>query len=187
MIRLKIYYVLRVLLSTLAFAAFGGLVLWAGAYAGEVFDVLLIAIGLLSVVVNLPLLALSVAALAKKAKWEWINITVSLVSIAIGVSLMLLPRSNTFLPVLLFLYAVVMPAIRVLLVERRRVQLMRELPKSVLGLFMLLVSLFDAENVMFLILGIAMLVLAALYLVTKLLTMRYYFQIPQEDTENGAP
>ena len=50
----KAYYLLRVLLSALLCAALGVFILWSGAYAVEVFDVLLIAMGVFGIVGNLP-------------------------------------------------------------------------------------------------------------------------------------
>ena len=84
---------------------------------------------------------------------------------------------GTVLPVLLVVYAAVLPLARVLLVAERAKQLSREMPKIAVGTFMLLVSLMDAESTMFTVLGVMLLVLAGLYLVGKLLVMRYYFKM----------
>jgi hypothetical protein len=65
----------------------------------------------------------------------------------------------------------------VLLVAQRAKQFSREMPKIAIGTFMLLVSLMDAESVMFTVLGVMLLVLAGLYLAGKLLMMRYYFKV----------
>lgn len=176
MLKYKVYYVLRILLSTLVLAGIGALILWSGAYASEAFDILLIAMGLFCIVGNLPLFLLSLKAFSKKARFEWINLSVSLVAILVGVALVFLHRSAAILPALLVVYAVVLPLVRIFLVVDRSQQLARELPKSVLGLFMLLVSLLEAEGVMFTVLGVTVLVLSALYLISKLLVMRYYFK-----------
>ncbi len=176
MLKYKVYYVLRILLSALVLAGVGVLILWSGAYAVEAFDVLLIAMGLFCIVGNLPLFLLSLKVFSRRARFEWINMAVSLVAILVGISLVFLHRSAAILPALLVVYAVVLPLVRIFLVVNRSQQLARELPKSVLGLFLLLVSLLEAESVMFTVLGVAMLVLAGLYLVGKLLAMRYYFR-----------
>ncbi len=176
MTKFKVYYVMRVVLSTLALVAFGGLVLWADAYAAEVFDVLLIAMGLLSVLTNLPPFILSLRAVAKKARWEWINMVVSVMGIALGVCLALLRRGSLLLTVLLVIYALVLPVIRMLLVEKRKQQLIREFPKSCMGLFLLIITVLEAESEIFHAFGFAILVIAALYLLIKLLTMRCLFR-----------
>ncbi len=174
--KLKVYYVLKVALSALMMAALGAFALFAGSYAVDAFDILLIAMGLLSMLSNIPPFVLSLGAMRKKAKWEWINLILSLLGILLGVALILVPRSAAVLPVLLILYAVVLPAVRIFLVAERRAQLVRELPKSVLGIFVLAVSLLEAESAMFFVFGIAMIAIAALYLAIKLLTMRAYFR-----------
>ena len=50
----KKYYLMRVIITTLFGAVVGGLFLLAEPYAVEIFDVLLIAIGLITAVMNLP-------------------------------------------------------------------------------------------------------------------------------------
>ena len=48
------YYLMRMILTALGGGLLGGLLLLAEPYAMEVFDVLLIAVGLMTVVLNLP-------------------------------------------------------------------------------------------------------------------------------------
>ena len=50
----KKYYLMRIGMTTLFGAALGALLLIVRPYAVEVFDVLLIAMGLMTVVMNLP-------------------------------------------------------------------------------------------------------------------------------------
>ena len=177
MLKYKIYYVLRISLSALVLAALGFLVLWSSAYAVEAFDILLIAMGLFGIMGNLPPLLLSLKAFSKKQRFEWINLAVSLVGVLLGLALVFLHRGAAVLPVLLVIYAAALPLARVLLVAERAKQLSREMPKIAVGTFMLLVSLMDAESTMFTVLGVMLLVLAGLYLVGKLLMMRYYFKM----------
>ena len=185
MIKPKIYYLLRVLLVTAAGVGAGLFVLfWASAYATEIFDVLLIAIGVLGLVGNLPNLVLSVKGLKKK--WEWINLLVSLAGACLGVSFLFIRRNTAALPVLLALYVVILPIVRILLVEERKKQLRRELPKIFFGTFLLIVSLCKAEDTAFFAFGIALIAVSGLYLLLKLLTMRAYFKLYDEVTkENG--
>ena len=83
--RIKIYYVLRTVFSALACVALGAFVLWADAYSVEVFDVLLIALGLLSVAFELPVLVLSLRAALKRKGWEWLSVALSAIFIGFGV------------------------------------------------------------------------------------------------------
>ena len=84
--RVKIYYVLRLLLSALFGVVLGMAILWADSYAVEVFDILFIALGVIAVLFNLPSFVLSVRAITKKKKWEWINLVIALVCMGFGVS-----------------------------------------------------------------------------------------------------
>ena len=181
MIKPKIYYLLRVLLVTAAGVGAGLFVLlWASAYAVEIFDILLIAIGVLGVVSNLPNFVLSLRGLKKK--WEWINLIVSLAGIGLGVSFLFIRRNSAALPVLLVLYVVVLPIVRILLVEERKKQFRRELPKIFFGVFLLIVSLCKAEDTVFFAFGITLIAVSGLYLLLKLLTMRAYFKLYDEVT-----
>lgn len=169
--RVKVYYVLRALLSALAGATLGGFVLWADAYSVEVFDVLLIAVGVLAVAFNLPVLALSLPAILKKKKWEWLNLAVSVVSIGFGVCFALVSRTQPVLPVLLLIYILLLPLLRIFLVSQRRKQLHLELPKIVFGSLLLVVTLTKSEDTMFFLLGGGLIAASAVYLIFKLWQM----------------
>ena len=169
--RIKFYYLLRVLFSAMAGVALGLFVLWADAYAVEVFDVLMIATGVLAVIFNLPVLVISLRAVAGKARWEWINLVVSAISIGFGVCFMLISRTSPILPVLLLLYIVVIPLAHVALVAERAKQFRLELPKIVFGTLLLLATVNKSEDVMFLVLGGGLVVVSVLYLFFKLWRM----------------
>lgn len=171
MTRIKFYYLFRVLFSALAGVALGLFVLWADAYAVEVFDVLMIATGVLALVFNLPVFVISLRAVAGKEKWEWLNLAVSAVSIGFGICFMLISRTAPVLPVLLLLYIVLIPLAHIVLVEDRAQQLRLELPKIVFGGLLLAATVNKSEDVMFLVLGGGLVVISVLYLVIKLLKM----------------
>ncbi len=162
--RVKIYYVLRLLISGLFGVALGVGILWADAYAVEVFDVLLIAFGVIIALFNLPALLLSLRAVVGKEKWEWINLLLSLVSIGFGACFALISRTSPVLPFVLLAYVFIVPIARVALVAEHLDQLRKEIPKVLLGLFLLAVSTTGSEDTMFLVLGIAVIVISALYL-----------------------
>lgn len=183
--RIKIYFVLRVLLSAAILATLGAFILWSGAYAKEVFDVLLIAMGLFGIVGNLPYFLLSLRAVVSHTRWEWINLIVSLVGMLLGVSLMLLQRSSAVMPVLLVIYGAVLPVCRMLLVSERAKQLRLELPKIFFGVFVFAVTLTESEDMMFLVLGIICITFAVLYLLGQLLTMRARFSPYEELFKNN--
>ena len=169
--RIRIYYVLRTLFSALAGAAAGLFVLWADAYSVEVFDVLLIAMGVLAVAFNLPAFAFSLRAVLKKKRWEWLNLAVSVVSIGFGVCFALVPRTSPVLPVLLLGYILLIPLAHIFLVPNRLKQFRLELPKIAFGALLLAVTATKSEDTMFLLLGGGLIVISALYLLFKLLRM----------------
>ncbi len=163
--RVKIYYVLRLLLSGLFGVAVGAGILWADAYAVEVFDVLLIALGVITVLFNLPALVLSLRAIAGKEKWEWINLVLALVAIGFGACFALISRTSPAIPFILLSYIIIVPIARIVLVAEHLKQLRLELPKVLFGLFLLAVTATESEDTMFLVLGIAVIAISVLYLV----------------------
>lgn len=164
----KKYYLFRILLTTIFCAALGVLFLLAEPYADEIFDIILIAMGLMTVVMNLPPMVCSLFRI--KRRGEWISFVISLVAVAFGVVVTLVQRDVLLL--VLGLYSVVMPAVRVLLVAERKKQLKRELPNILFGLFMVFVSVAEIEDLIFLVCGIGMLAIAVLYLLWGLITMK---------------
>ena len=181
--RTKIYYVLRAVLGAAVGVLFGCLALLSRSYAEEAFDILLIAMGLISILINLPALPASVRGIFKKERLEWVTLVLSLLGIAGGVFLLFINRSSEMLPILLLMYAAVLPFLRVIHVEEHSKQLIQELPKTALGGFMLLVSLFEAEYFMFWAFGIACLAIGALYFAIRMLTMRAYFRALEQEAQ----
>jgi hypothetical protein len=177
--RVKLYYLLRVLLSALALACFGGLILLADSYAQEVFDVLLIAMGIFGVIGNLPAFVISLQAVIGRELWKWISLSVSLVGMLLGVALILLQRESAIMPILLVLYSVLLPACKIALVEEKKKQLVLELPKVALGLLVLIVTLTRSEDTVFFLMGRACIGIAVLYLLWRLITMRSYLNACQ--------
>ena len=178
----KKYYLTRVIVTTLFCAAFGILFFLAKPYAEEIFDILLIAMGLMTVVMNLPTFVSSLFHV--KRRGEWISLLISGVAIVFGVLLVLLRRDVLILMV--GIYSVIFPVVRICLVAERKKQLKRELPKILFGLFMVLVSFAEIEEMVFTVCGIAMLAIAALYLLWGLLTMKARFAAYDEYLEELA-
>ena len=169
--RIKLYYVLRTVFSALACVALGAFVLWADAYSVEVFDVLLIALGLLSVAFELPVLVLSLRAALKRKGWEWLSVALSAIFIGFGVCFALIPRTAPVLPLLLLIYIVLLPLLRVVLTSEKRKQLAKELPKIAFGALLLAVTVTKREDTMFLLLGGGLIAVGVLYLLYALWRM----------------
>ena len=169
--RIKIYYVLRAVLSALVGVGLGLFVLWADAYSVEVFDLLLVAMGVLAVAFNFPAFVLSLRALLKKKKWEWLNLLAAVASIGFGVCFALIPRTLPVLPWLLLSYIVLVPLCRVPVASGRLKRLRSELPKILFGGLLLAVTLTKREDVMFLLLGGALIAVSVLYLAFMLWQM----------------
>ena len=178
--RVKIYYVLRLLISALFGIAVGVGILWADAYAIEVFDVLLIAYGLIAVLFNLPSFLISLRAVAGKEKWEWINLASAFVSICFGFSFMLVPRAAAALPFVLGAYVIVVPLVRIVLVAEHAKQFRLELPKVLFGLFLLIVTVTESEDTLFFALGITSIVISVLYLLKRFLDYPKKFRSYEE-------
>lgn len=158
--RWKIYFWARAAVSSLFGAGVGVACLMLRPYAREVFDILVIAMGLLTVIMHLPLLVKSFARL--KTKKGVISFCVALGAVLLGVALMLLRRK--FLLVLLGAYSIVFPLLRIAFASDHRLQLRREAPCILAGLVMLAVFLFEAEALVFLVGAIVAFVLTGLYL-----------------------
>ena len=176
------YYLLRLVLSSLIGILIGVLFLVGREYAGEVFDVLLIAVGLMTVVLNFAPFCYSLVRIRRRG--EWISLLMSFVAILLGVLLMLL-RGEVILLVL-GIFTILLPIVRILLVEERGRMLKRELPKAIFGAFIIVVSLIEAEEIVFLMGAILAFVLAVLYLAWGLLTMRFRLAALEEQLREEA-
>ena len=167
----KKYYLLRIIFSVL----FGGMVgvafLLLAPYASEAFEILIIALGLLTAVMNLP--ALFLALMHIRERGEWLNLVMALFAILLGVALMLLQAD--FLLLLLSVYSIVLPFVRVLLVKDHKGQMKREVPKIFTGLLMLVVFLSGAEELLFIGAAIFSFVLSAIYLAYGLIVLHIRF------------
>lgn len=173
MVSFKKYYLIRILLTALVTGAIGAAFLIAEPYADEIFDILLIAMGLLTVVMNLPAFVFSLFHV--KRRGEWISLLISAVAIIFGVTVTLVQRDVLLL--LLGIYSIVFPAVRILLVAERKRQLKRELPNILFGLFMVFVSLAEIESLIFTVCGFAVIGMAVLYLLWGLITMKFRFAV----------
>lgn len=172
----KKYYLMRIGMTTLFGAALGALFLIVRPYAVEVFDVLLIAMGLMTVVMNLPSCLYSLFHV--KCRGEWINLLISAVAIAFGVLLTLFRRDNVLM--VLGIFSIVFPIVRTLLVSEHKKRLKRELPLIFFGLMMVGVSLMQVEETVFFICGIASFAISALYLLISLITLRIRLSVLAE-------
>ena len=159
---------MRVAVTTLFGALVGGLFLLGEPYAVEIFDVLLIAIGLMTAVMNLPAFFFSLLHL--KRKGEWISLTVSLIAIVFGVLLTLVRRDVILL--VLGVFSVAFPILRVCLVAEHKKRLIREIPMMLFGILMVMVSVLQVEELVFFICAMIAFGISALYLLWSLLTLK---------------
>lgn len=175
----KRYYLMRVIMTVLFAVGVGCLFLALRRYADEVFDVLLIAAGLGTVAMNLPRFVVSLFHV--RYRGEWINLLLASASIALGVLLMLLRRDVLLL--ILGIFSLVMPAVRVALVTERKEQLRREVPCILFGIFMIVVSLTKTEQLIFTGIGFALLGFALLYLLYGIVMLCWRFPKVEKDEE----
>lgn len=162
------YYLMRVAVTTLFGALVGGLFLLAEPYAVEIFDILLIAMGLMTAVMNLPAFLFSLFHVRRRG--EWISLVVSLVAIVFGVLLTLVRRDVILL--LLGVFSVVFPILRICLVAERKKRLVREIPLIAFGLLMVLISVLQVEELVFFVCAMIAFGITALYLLWSLLTLK---------------
>ena len=190
MTRPKLYYLLRVVLTALIFAGSGVFILWAGPYADEFFDLFVIFIGLLSILFNIPFFLQSLRAVLAKTRWGAWGMLVSGLAILLGVIFLFLPRDRAAMPFLLLGYALLLPILRVIAVGERKRQVLRELPKPAVAGLVILVTVLQIEDLVFRICGFALVGVAALYLLFRLLMMQPYFEALQEkeaeDTQESS-
>ena len=88
-------------------------------------------------------------------------------------ALMLLQRS--LLMVLLGIYSVILPGVRILLVSDRKQQFRRELPTMIAGITMIVIFLTKSERLAVRIVAFACFALTAVYLISGLLMLHYRF------------
>lgn len=167
----KTYYLIRIITTAVFGLVLGLLFFVAKPYAEEIFDVLLIAMGLMTVVMNLPAFLFSLFHI--KRRGEWISLLISAIAIAFGVLIALIRRDVLILVV--GIYSVIFPLVRVFLVTERKKRFKRELPNILFGLFMVFVSLGEIEEMIFMICGIGMMGISVLYLLWGLVTMKFRF------------
>jgi hypothetical protein len=164
---MKKYYLLRTVVSTFFGVGVGVLLLLLAPYGSELFDIFIIALGLLTAVINLPAAVLALRGIKKRN--EQINFALALLSVLLGVALMLLQKD--FLLLLLACYSLVLPIVRIVLAEYKRAQLRREWPPFFTGVAMLLVYLTEAESYLLTAGAVLSFVLSGLYLVFGLVML----------------
>ena len=165
----KKYYLMRVIVSVLFGVALGVFFLLLAPFGRELFDILVIAIGMFTVLINLPPLFMTLRYI--KRHGEWIGFVLSLISCLLGVLLMLL--TGDFLPWLFLFYSLVLPIVRVVLVQNKGRQIKHELVHLVIGVFMMLVFYSDSEIYILRYGGIVAFVIAGVYLIVGILSLRF--------------
>lgn len=179
----KRYYLIRLLVTVLFGTAFGVFFLVMSPYAAEFFDILVIAMGLLTAVLNLPGVCFGIVRIREKG--AWVNLLLSVGAVTLGILLMFLHR--TVLLVLLGIYSVCFPLLRVFLVRERKKQFVRELPVIFSGLAMILIFLTRSEHIIMRVLAICCFIVTALYLIYGFLVLHFRFGPPsKEKTDTSA-
>ncbi|MBR2011376.1 MAG: hypothetical protein IKA06_06500 [Clostridia bacterium] len=169
--RFKKYYIMRLIFSTLFGVGIGVLLILLAPYAREVFDILVIAMGLLTAVLNLPALFFAVKRI--RGRGEWLNLFMTLASVLLGVALMLL--QTEFLLLLLGVYSVVLPLLRIILVENHILRLKREVPRFLAGLVMVVIFLLDAETHVLWLGALLSFAISLIYLIYGLISAHFIF------------
>ena len=162
---------MRLILSTLFGVGIGVLLIFLAPYAREVFDILIIAMGLLTAVLNLPALLFALKRI--RGRGEWLNLLMTLFSILLGVALMLL--QTEFLLLLLGIYSVVLPLLRIVLVENHMMRAKREIPRFLAGLIMVIIFVLDAETYILRFGALLAFAISLIYLIYGLISAHFIF------------
>ncbi len=173
----KKYYMLRIVTTTVFGVLLALALFFLAPYATEVFDILVIATGLLTAVMNLPALFLALRFIRRRG--EWVNFVMSLLAILLGIALMLLQRS--FLLLLIGVYSLVLPLVRIFLVSERKMQLKKEVPHFITGGVMLVIFLAEGEAIVLRWGALLFLVLSVLYFLRGILTLYFRFSASGEE------
>ncbi len=176
--KIKLYYVLRLLITTLFGVGIGVALYLLSPYATEIFDILVIAMGLLTAVMNLPAVFFALRHINRHG--EWINLLLALLSILLGVALMLL--QTEFLLLLLGIYSIVLPFIRIVLVDDHITRLKREIPRFLTGLIMVIIFLTESEGYILRFGALAAVVISLIYLLHGLILMHFLFGKRRQDS-----
>lgn len=169
--RYKKYYIMRLIFSVLFGVGIGVLLIFLAPYAREVFDILVIAMGLLTAVLNLPALVFALKRI--RGRGEWLNLLMTLFSILLGVALMLL--QTEFLLLLLGIYSVVLPLLRIVLVENHMMRAKREIPRFLVGLIMVIIFVLDAETYVLWFGALLAFAISLIYLIYGLISAHFIF------------
>ena len=123
--------------------------------------IIFIIIGILTVFNNLPSLIFSLFDL--KTNEGKIMLVLSFFATAIGVAMIFF--HNWILMIVLGIYFIFIPLLRLLLTQRHQELVGEELPKMILGVVMLLLGPASMMSVLFRVAGIAVIALSAVYMV----------------------
>ena len=132
------------------------------------FGIVFVVLGILTVFNNLPGLVLGAVELHTTA--GKLLFSLSLISTMLGVIMIF--YHNEILMILLGVYFVLMPIVRLILAKDRSELFRRELPKLVLGVVMILLGPAGVVSILFRIAGITVLILTAIYVVTTVRALR---------------
>ena len=135
---------------------------------GFLLNLVFVVLGILTVVNNLPSLVLSA--------FEWnqregrVLFLLSLIATVLGVVMIF--YHHTILMILLGVYFVLIPLLRLAVVPNRKKLFREELPKLALGVVMILMGPAKLVSVLFRVAGIVVIALTVVYTVSSVITLR---------------
>jgi hypothetical protein len=172
----KRFFIIELVVTTLVGLALGFSLFFLAPYAKEVFEWIIIGVGALVVVMNIPALVLACKNI--RARGEWINLLVALASIALGLAMiivMLCDKRSETLFILFSIYAVGLPLVRIFLIEERVQQLKHEIWRFVAGLAMTVVYIIDMKVEIMRFFSVLVFVVVGLYLIYSIVAYRVRF------------
>ena len=156
----KVARLIAVLIAALIGCAIGGAILWIvnAGLLGEAIKWIFIALGIIVVISTIPALVSSIKHV--KEKLGWLSLVLSIVSMALGIVMIF---EQQYLPIIVGLYLLAFPIIRIVLAKDHFGQTRSEAPLLILGILVILLGFGTMANVLFTVGGWVIIGLSAIY------------------------
>lgn len=181
----------EIIISLVFGLIFGGLVLFLATLgASEIIRWVLIIAGIVIIATNIAPLIRGIIDLAHKEKGGLFDVIVSAIAIVLGVVMMIFQNEivSTVITVLLAVYLIVLPIIRIIIAPSKKEQLSKEWLKILIGAVLIVflpVILGAADAIIKLILTITGVVIIVLTVLSFILSLIAYIKLSKEEKENA--
>lgn len=181
----------EIIISLVFGLIFGGLVLFLATLgASAIIKWVLIITGIVIIITNIAPFIRGIVDLVHKEKGGLFDIIVSAIAIALGVVMMVFQNEivSTVITVLLAVYLIVLPIIRIVIAPSKKEQLSKEWLKILIGAVLIVflpVILGAADAIIKLILTIAGIVIIVLTVLSFILSLIAYIKLSKKEDEEA--